>query len=112
MIINIFTASAFKALITIVDAFLVSRDLYAMGPDTSSPTITGKAPSNNDMLACIPKNKKTIAAITTETKTNFFSVSIIKEGNKLFFMEMFSLFINLLIPKIISITRPQFWRYF
>ena len=99
MIINIFTASAFKALITIVDAFLVSRDLYAMGVDTSNPTITGTAPSNNDIPACIPKNTKTITAVTTDAKTNFFSVSVIVEGNKLFFMEMFSLFINLLIPR-------------
>ena len=37
MIINIFTTSAFKALITIVDAFLVLLDLYAMGADTSNP---------------------------------------------------------------------------
>ena len=99
MIINIFTASAFKALITIVDAFLVFLDLYAMGADTSNPTITGTAPSNNDIPACIPKNTKTITAVITDAKTNFFSVSIIKEGNKLFFMEMFSLFINLLVPR-------------
>ena len=99
MIINIFTASAFKALITIVDAFLVPLDLYAMGADTSNPTITGTTPSNNDILACIPKNTKTITAVITDAKTNFFSVSIIKEGNKLFFMEMFSLFINLLFPR-------------
>ena len=99
MIINIFTASAFKALIIIVDAFLVSRDLYAIGADTSNPTITGTTPSNNDIPACIPKNTKTITAVTTDAKTNFFSVSVIVEGNKLFFMEMFSLFINLLIPR-------------
>ena len=99
MIINIFTASAFKALITIVDPFLVSRDLYAMGADISNPTITGTAPNNNDIPACIPKNTKTITAVTTDAKTNFFSVSVIVEGNKLFFMEMFSLFINLLIPR-------------
>ena len=99
MIINIFTTSAFKALITIVDAFLVSRDLYAIGADTSNPTITGTTPSNNDIPACIPKNTKTITAVTTDAKTNFLSVSVIMEGNKLFFMEMFSLFINLLIPR-------------
>ena len=101
MIINIFTASAFKALIIIVGAFLVPRDLYAMGADTNSPTITGTAPSNNDIPACIPKNTKTITAKTIDTKTNFFSVSFIKEGSKLFFMEIFSLFANLLIPKLI-----------
>jgi len=99
MIINIFTISAFNALITIVDAFLVSLDLYAMGADTSNPTITGTTPSNNDTPACIPKNTKAVTAETTDTKTNFFSVSIIKEGNKPFFMEMFSLLINLVIPK-------------
>ena len=99
MIINIFTASAFKALITIVDAFLISCDLYAMGDDTSNPTITGTAPSNNDIPACIPKNTKTITAVKTDAKTNFLSVSVIMEGNKLFLMEMFSLFINLLVPR-------------
>jgi hypothetical protein len=88
MIINIFTATAFKALITIVDAFLVSRDLYAMGVVTSNPTITGTAPSNNDIPACIPKNTKTITAATTDTKTNFFSVAFFVEGNKLFVKEM------------------------
>ena len=70
-----------------------------MGADTSNPTITGTAPSNNDMPACIPKNIKTITAVTTDAKTNFLSVSVIMEGNKLFLMEMFSLFINLLVPR-------------
>ena len=73
----------------IVGAFLVPRDLYAMGADTNSPTITGTAPSNNDIPACIQKNTKTITAKTIDTKINFFSVSFIKEGNKLFFMEIF-----------------------